>query len=215
MVKLIIYISIIVFLALAWKESHAYTPDQWVVFYQRDCQAVKANQACRQRLEKALSRAFANRLMVLYYLKKHSLPSFLATVPIVESGYIANAESKAGAVGTWQFMPETASEYGLKDRLNPIESTKAACKLMSDLHKKYKDWKLTLMAYNAGSGRIDRYLAKKGPPLTFETLNYHPQIIALQKIIDDIATGSKKYGFRPISTKTHFKRYAVYALFLP
>ena len=70
------------------------------------------------------------------------------------------------------------------------------------------------MAYNAGEDRINNHLEKKGDPLTFETLNYYPQLMALQKIIEDITTGSKKYGLKPKSTKTHFKRYALYAMFL-
>lgn len=214
MTKFIIYAFILVFLLLAWKEAKAYTPDQWVGLYQRDCQTVKENHVCKQRLEKTLSRAFASRLMVLYYLKKHSIPSWVATVPIIESQYLPFARSEAGAVGLWQFMPETAVEYGLKNRNNPIESTKAACRYLDHLYIKYGDWKIALMAYNAGEDRIDDFLDKKGPRLTFETMNYYPQIMALQKIIDDITTGSKRYGFHPISTKTHFKRYAVYALFL-
>ena len=214
MIKFAIYAAIVVFLLLFWKESQAYTPDQWVGLYQRDCQTVKENHVCKQRLEKTLSRAFANRLMVLYYLKKHSIPSWVATIPIIESQYISYAESKAGAVGLWQFMATTADEYGLKDRTNPIESTEAACRLLVNLYRKYQNWEHALMAYNSGETRIDNFIIKKGPGLTFETLNYYPQLMALQKIIDDIATGSTRYGFRPNSTKTHFKRYAVYALFL-
>ena len=212
--KLLIYAAIIVFLFLAWKEAYGYTPDQWIILYQRDCQSVKENQVCYQRLEETLSRAFANRLMVLYYLKKHNIPSWLATIPIIESKYSSDAVSKSGAVGMWQFMPATAKEYNLTDRKNPVKSTKAACWHLNYLYLKYNDWGLVLMAYNAGETRIDNYLAKKGDPLTFETLNYYPQLMALQKIIEDISTGSNKYGFKPKSAKTRFKRYALYALFL-
>ncbi|MCK5608951.1 lytic transglycosylase domain-containing protein [Candidatus Pacearchaeota archaeon] len=224
MIKLIIYAAIIFFLLLAWKEAHAYTPDQWIVLYQRDCQTVKENQACKQNLEKTLSRAFANRLMVLYYLKKHNIPSWLATVPIIESRYTSDAKSYTKpeppkesiilAVGLWQFVKSTAIEYGLHDRENPVESTKSACRLLNHLYEKYNDWELALMAYNAGETRIDNYLLGSGPPLKPQTLNYYPQLKALQKIIEDISTGSNKYGFKPKSTKTQFKRYILYALFL-
>jgi membrane-bound lytic murein transglycosylase D len=122
--------------------------------------------------------------------------------------------SKSGAVGLWQFMPATAESFGLKTRDDPIESTKTACVFIKHLFSKYKNWKTALMAYNAGEPRIDNYLANKGDPLTSETLNYYPQLMALQKIINDITTGSKKYGFKPKSIKTHFKRYILYAMFL-
>ena len=223
-IKLSIYAAIIFFLLLAWKEARAYTPDQWIKFYQRDCQTVNPNQACKQRLEKTLSRTFANRLMVLYYLKKHNIPSWLATVPIIESEYRSNAESytnpeppekpKVLAAGLWQFTKDTAKDFELKDRYNPVESTKAACLLLNKLYRKYKDWELALMAYNAGRSRINNYLSGIGPPLKPQTINYYPQLRALQKIIDDISKGSNKYGFKPKSTKTQFKRYALYALFL-
>lgn len=212
--KTLIYIAIIFFLFLAWKEARGYTSDQWIILYQRDCYQVLKNQACKQKLEKTLSRAFANRLMILYYLKKYNIPAWIATVPIIESSYFSDAVSKSGAVGMWQFMPDTAVEYNLNDRMNPIESTKAACRYLTYLYGKYNNWKIALMAYNAGENRIDNYLKNKGSPLASETLNYYPQLMALQKIIDDITKGSKKYGFRPRPRKTKFKRYALYALFL-
>jgi hypothetical protein len=47
-------------------------------------------------------------------LKKHNLPEELKVLMILESAYNANAVSKAGAVGYWQFMDAVAKEYGLK-----------------------------------------------------------------------------------------------------
>ena len=43
---------------------------------------------------------------------KRGLPRALALLPIVESRYNPHAISKAGAVGTWQFMPATAAHFG-------------------------------------------------------------------------------------------------------
>ena len=47
-------------------------------------------------------------------LKKYELPEELSVLMILESAYNANAVSKAGAVGYWQFMDKVANEYGLK-----------------------------------------------------------------------------------------------------
>ncbi|MBL0356724.1 MAG: lytic transglycosylase domain-containing protein [Chitinophagaceae bacterium] len=47
-------------------------------------------------------------------LKKYSLPEELKVLMILESAYNANAVSKAGAVGYWQFMDVVAKEYGLR-----------------------------------------------------------------------------------------------------
>ncbi len=47
-------------------------------------------------------------------LKRHNLPEELKVLMILESAYNANAVSRAGAVGYWQFMDAVAKEYGLK-----------------------------------------------------------------------------------------------------
>lgn len=59
-------------------------------------------------------------------LKKYNLPEELAVLMLLESAGDANAVSKAGAVGYWQFMDEVAKEYGLKcvQRLSPEEKKK-------------------------------------------------------------------------------------------
>jgi membrane-bound lytic murein transglycosylase D len=59
-------------------------------------------------------------------LKKYDLPEELAVLMLLESAGDANAISKAGAVGYWQFMDEVAKEYGLKcvQRLSKEEKKK-------------------------------------------------------------------------------------------
>ena len=47
-------------------------------------------------------------------LKKYNLPQELSVLLALESAFKANAVSKAGAVGYWQFMDIVAKEYGLK-----------------------------------------------------------------------------------------------------
>lgn len=55
-------------------------------------------------------------------LKKYKLPEELKVLMILESAYNANAVSKAGAVGYWQFMDAVAKEYGLKYVPREIET---------------------------------------------------------------------------------------------
>jgi membrane-bound lytic murein transglycosylase D len=59
-------------------------------------------------------------------LKKYNLPEELAVLMLLESAGDANAISKAGAVGYWQFMDAVAKEYGLKcvQRLSQEERKK-------------------------------------------------------------------------------------------
>ena len=47
-------------------------------------------------------------------LNKYDLPHELKMLLALESAFNANAVSRAGAVGYWQFMDEVAREYGLK-----------------------------------------------------------------------------------------------------
>ncbi len=59
-------------------------------------------------------------------LKKYNLPQELTVLLALESAFKANAVSKAGAVGYWQFMDEVGKEYGLKvaQHLTALEKKK-------------------------------------------------------------------------------------------
>lgn len=68
-------------------------------------------------------------------LKKYQLPQELKILLALESGFNGNAVSKAGAVGYWQFMDETAKEYGLRIVAQPSKEQKgkaAKVKLSAD-----------------------------------------------------------------------------------
>ena len=49
-------------------------------------------------------------------LIKHELPLELKYLPIVESALNPIARSRAGAVGLWQFMPQTGKDDGVRDK---------------------------------------------------------------------------------------------------
>lgn len=93
-----------------------------------------------------------------------------------ETGGLSNPEtarSKAGAIGIMQLMPKTAKELGV-DPHNPEENIRGGVTYLKQMYDKYKDPQLTLMAYNAGPGRVDRALrSKEGiASLPKETLSY-------------------------------------------
>jgi soluble lytic murein transglycosylase-like protein len=84
-----------------------------------------------------------------------------------------SARSKSGAIGVMQLMPKTAKEIGV-DPYNPQENIRGGVGYLKKMYDKYQDPQLTVMAYNAGPGRVDRALkSPKGiESLPHETLAY-------------------------------------------
>lgn len=99
-------------------------------------------------------------------LNEYHLPLELALLPIVESNLNPQAISQAGAMGLWQFMPQTGKQYGLVKSKNinlffdPYASTESACQLISYLYKELNDWNLVLSAYNSGLGNVRKAIKK-------------------------------------------------------
>ncbi len=85
------------------------------------------------------------------------------------------AISPKGAQGLMQLMPATADELGVRDAFDPKQNIEGGAKLLKQLMTKYKgDLALTLGAYNAGSGRVDK---EGGVPPIPETVNYVSDIL--------------------------------------
>lgn len=101
-------------------------------------------------------------------LIKNGLPKELKYLAVIESGLKSSALSWAGAVGPWQFMPETARGYGLKvsrqvdERRDYVKSTNAAAKYLKSLYNEFGDWLLVIAAYNGGSGVVYNAMKKSG-----------------------------------------------------
>ena len=126
-------------------------------------------------------------------LANAGLPLELRALAIVESNLSPTVSSRVGAVGLWQFMPETGKNLGLEvnslvdERCDPVLSTRAACRFLKHLYNTFGDWALALAAYNAGPGRISRTLARVDGAknywdiyydLNTETRGYVPKFIA-------------------------------------
>ena len=97
-------------------------------------------------------------------------PDLIRAVISQESGGRPCVISPKGAQGLMQIMPAVASQFGVHDPFDPKQNIDAGTKLLKQLLVKYKgDMKLTLAAYNAGSGRVD---TDGGVPAIPETVNY-------------------------------------------
>ncbi len=93
---------------------------------------------------------------------------FLTNLIWRESNFSARAVSRRGAQGIAQVMPSTAAERGLADPFDPEQAIPQAARLLADLARRFGNLGLAAAAYNAGAGRVSRWLAKEValPPAT-------------------------------------------------
>ena len=93
---------------------------------------------------------------------EHDIPiGFLARLLWQESRFRAREVSSAGAQGIAQFMPETAVEMGLKDPFDPFEAIPASARFLRKLFDQFGNLGLAAAAYNAGEGRIEKWLSRR------------------------------------------------------
>ena len=103
---------------------------------------------------------------------EHGLPpDFFARLIYKESRFDARARSPVGAEGIAQFMPATARMRGLIDPWDPEQAIPHSAYLLADLRRAYGNLGLAAAAYNAGEGRVDRWLWR-GVRLPWETVDY-------------------------------------------
>lgn len=107
----------------------------------------------------------------------YNLPvNLLKAVAKQESNFQSDVVSSSGAVGIMQLMPGTASYLGVTDSYDPYQNIMGGAKLLAQLSEHYQgDLSLTLAAYNAGSGAVDKY---GGIPPYTETQNFVAKIKA-------------------------------------
>jgi membrane-bound lytic murein transglycosylase D len=142
-------------------------------------------------------------------LRERVLPRDLVALVFVESGFSPQAVSSAGAVGLWQFMPETARAYGLSveadfdERRSVARASDAGARHLSDLYEKFGSWELALAAYDMGyKGMLDRVrdsgsndywtLSKLDGALPKEALLYVPKVLAVAILLNNL----ERFGFQ-------------------
>lgn len=144
-------------------------------------------------------------------LDQYNMPKELKVMAIIESGLNPVARSRANAKGIWQFMFRTALQYDLKitsfvdERYDPIKSTHAAAKYLSDAYTIFGDWALAISSYNCGAGNVNKAIRRAGsrefwdiyPYLPRETRGYVPAFVGALYLINYY----KDYKLEPAKTE--------------
>ena len=122
----------------------------------------------RKHLQVCLKRMKTHGPLISAQLRKQHLPQELLAIPLIESGYENIHSPQNWGSGLWMFVKPTARAYGLRindeedERLDVNRSTKAALRYLKANHRIFKDWRLTLMAYNMGETRLRKAIKKAG-----------------------------------------------------
>ena len=140
--------------------------------------------------------------IIEHILQENGIPDDFKYLAVIESG-LTHVTSPAGAEGFWQFMPQTARDYGLEvngdidERLNLIKSTESAAAYLMDAYAEFGNWTLAAAAYNAGVQRIKTSLEKQQTNsyydlfLNEETSRYMYRMLATKLIFES----PERYGF--------------------
>ena len=109
--------------------------------------------------------------------RHHVDPNLVRALIKVESNFNPRAVSNKGAMGLMQLMPATARQYDVSNPLDPAQNVDAGVRHLKGLLDNFRgDVSLTLAAYNAGQGAVQR---NGGIPPYTETRNYVRRITGL------------------------------------
>lgn len=160
-----------------------------------DSPLIRANAAMYTRSPARFEQHLKQALPLITYVHKHlqqaGIPGEFSMLPMLESSYNPAEPSRRGdPAGMWQMMPHTARRHGIvvnrhyDGRLDPVDSTRAAIKMLKKLNRRFDDWRLVDMAYNSG------------PYTVLAALREHPDL------------GSRAIPNIPVSntTRTHLAR---------
>lgn len=107
-------------------------------------------------------------------IHSHGVPNDAIFLALIESSWYPHGNNLAGAAGYWQFIPGTASRFGLcmtsscDERLDKVKSTDAACRYLVKLYSNVlswsvayggsqncdDEWHFVFSAYNRGEAKV-------------------------------------------------------------
>ena len=175
-------------------------PGATPISYLQALDNLRVQQGMRERFRAALVRADFYEPVIKRELIIEGVPTELAILPGVESGFYLGARSHAGAVGLWQLTRSAAREHSLAvggsydQRYDVVRSTDAAARILRMNYERFGNWPLALTAYIYGTAGIAQavdiygndferiYTRFKGPHFGFASKNYYAEFLAALQV---------------------------------
>lgn len=121
------------------------------------------------------------------------------TLLSLESNDGADLNSRKGARGPMQLIPDTAAQYGVRDICNPAENVHGAMLFLRDLSAQFGgNLMLIAAAYNAGPERVYQ---SHGVPAIAETVRYVAKATNKYYGLEGVAT--RRAGSMAKQSRTH------------
>jgi soluble lytic murein transglycosylase-like protein len=114
--------------------------------------------------------------LILTASGRHSVDADLIRAVIkTESDFNPGARSHKGAMGLMQLMPDTARLHSVVNAYDPVENVEGGVRHLRMLLDRYQgNLELSLAAYNAGSGAVEKH---RGIPPFAETKEYVRRVL--------------------------------------
>lgn len=147
--------------------------------------------------------------MIEKELERQGLPNGLKHLPMALSAMNTMAGSTNGRGGLWMLTYPVALRYGLSvtadhdERHDDVKSTLAASNYLKDLHARYNDWGLAVMAFACGPANVTRAQQRTGGATDYRSLYPHftegeQEVLPMLMAFIHLTAHARTLGLEPI-----------------